>query len=47
MFMSRGLQENIKQIYLVSLDYPKQICYNTKNKTFTTGENDYGYWRKN
>lgn len=45
--MSRGLQKNIKQIYLIYLDYPKQICYNVKNKTYTTGENDYGYWRKN
>ena len=45
--MSRGLQKNIKQIYLRYLDYPKQICYNVKNKTYTTGENDYGYWRKN
>ena len=35
--MSRGLQENIKQIYLMYLDYPKQICYNVKNKTYTTG----------
>ena len=45
--MSRGSQKNIKQIYLIYLDYPKQICYDTENKTYMTGENDYGYWRKN
>ena len=29
--MSRGLQKNIKQIYLRYLDYPKQISLISKN----------------
>lgn len=31
--MSTGLQENIKQIYLMFLDYPKHICYIRDNTT--------------
>lgn len=31
--MSTGLQENIKQIYLTLLDYPKHICYIRDNTT--------------
>jgi transcriptional regulator with XRE-family HTH domain len=38
MFMSSGLRENIKQIYLVFIDNTKHICYTRNSEIQMTGD---------